>query len=69
MYFTTTVVIRLKLVSLQMDKQPTCNDVQRCPVVIRLKLVSLQMDKQLLYPANLSVLSCDSLKISIFANG
>ncbi len=38
-------------------------------VVIRLKLVSLQMDKQLITAKSASLPGCDSLKISIFANG
>ncbi len=40
------VVIRLKLVSLQMDKQQAPCHIVMPSVVIRLKLVSLQMDKQ-----------------------
>ena len=49
----------------QLDKQNNYNS----PVVIRLKLVSLQMDKQRTYKTTNSWEGCDSLKISIFANG
>ena len=38
-------------------------------VVIRLKLVSLQMDKQPQAEKAKKAFRCDSLKISIFANG
>ena len=65
----STVVIRLKLVSLQMDKQLIHSIHVTLIVVIRLKLVSLQMDKQPLAAVHFYCCSCDSLKISIFANG
>ena len=62
-------MIRLKLVSLQMDKQRRSLAFSSQMVVIRLKLVSLQMDKQPLWPFIAPTTCCDSLKISIFANG
>jgi hypothetical protein len=52
-----------------MDKQPKVAIAFERVVVIRLKLVSLQMDKQLIPPAWKQAGGCDSLKISIFANG
>ena len=62
-------MIRLKLVSLQMDKQLSSVGMQKTWVVIRLKLVSLQMDKQPDTERRAAAVRCDSLKISIFANG
>ena len=52
-----------------MDKQHNINCVSWRKVVIRLKLVSLQMDKQRIVPSLSISRCCDSLKISIFANG
>ena len=52
-----------------MDKQPKVAIAFERVVVIRLKLVSLQMDKQQLLQIMQQLRCCDSLKISIFANG
>ena len=52
-----------------MDKQPKVAIAFERVVVIRLKLVSLQMDKQRQRIQRLKMVCCDSLKISIFANG